>query len=884
MWKRKWLEFGTIFLLALIAAHAAISAVMHTARVHRYLSARLESAFGRPVQVGRFALRLLPSPKIEAESVTVGEDPSFGYEYFLRADRVTAGLRWTGLLRGRFELSTFSFTRPSLTLVRNDAGRWNLERWLPPARRSATANAPFVGPMPVPAIALRLKRVYFDDGRINFINHGVKLPFAFTGVGGSVEQEAPGRWKLRLDAQPWRSGTTLQAAGRLYVRGQIAGTSARLQPAEIEIHWGEASLADLFRLARGQDFGLRGTVNLDAELHSKAAAETPAGDWLFKVQARAREIHRWDLTERRDNPPINVLLDGTWNVPASSVRVQQFVIEAPRSNARGEANVSLAGEAKFEVRLNSAGIQVADALAWYRAFHPGVAEGVAADGYLTAAATVSGWPVELRNLAFSSRGSSLTLPAFEQPIRIGAAEGGRTLNRLMLEPVKLFLPGPKVALGGAQLAKAPARGQRKTLPEETNTVVFSALHDLTSGTGWLSMEGETDRAQDALAIASALGRPLEHGWELRGQAAASLRWDWGAAARSHGLNGKVDFSNSKLQVAGLNLPLDVNEAQVAWRNGERSLHLGAVDVLGASWDGELEEGQQLFAGDARGWKFRLHADRLDAAELDRWVGPRARPNWLERLLPSLLGTKPAAPQASASELIRRIGAEGELRVDDLRIEKLRLNDLRAHVALHDFQLEIHDAAARWSGGAVRGTMMAEFSPCPRYSVRATLDGIRLAELPGLHTDGERLSGFASGEIRLTADGVGRDELLRTLEGEGRVQLRNVEFRGWDMAASLADGAAHAGASRWLTGEGTFAIREQAISLDSLRLDTGQEPLVVAGKINFAGGTDLQMERKLQRESGARRTPGLDSFAGSTRVLKITGPLEVPRVSVEKRSF
>jgi len=31
-------------------------------------------------------------------------------------------------------------------------------------------------------------------------------------------------------------------------------------------------------------------------------------------------------------------------------------------------------------------------------------------------------------------------------------------------------------------------------------------------------------------------------------------------------------------------------------------------------------------------------------------------------------------------------------------------------------------------------------------------------------------------------------------------LNKVEFRGWDVNASVADGAAHAGVSRWATGD------------------------------------------------------------------------------------
>ena len=42
-------------------------------------------------------------------------------------------------------------------------------------------------------------KIDFDDGRVNFKNVDEKLPFALTGVSGSVDQVAPGRWQLRLE-------------------------------------------------------------------------------------------------------------------------------------------------------------------------------------------------------------------------------------------------------------------------------------------------------------------------------------------------------------------------------------------------------------------------------------------------------------------------------------------------------------------------------------------------------------------------------------------------------------------------------------------------------------------------------------------------------------
>ena len=91
------------------------------------------ASFGRPVDVRYFEFSLLDGARIEAHSVTVSEDPHFGNEYFLRAETLTAGLRWAALFSGRFEFGTLSLQRPSLNLARDAEGHWNIERWLPPA-------------------------------------------------------------------------------------------------------------------------------------------------------------------------------------------------------------------------------------------------------------------------------------------------------------------------------------------------------------------------------------------------------------------------------------------------------------------------------------------------------------------------------------------------------------------------------------------------------------------------------------------------------------------------------------------------------------------------------------------------------------------------------
>ena len=273
-------------------------------------------------------------------------------------------------------------------------GTWSggcLPRKQPPRRLRA-----FYGPPTAIAPVNRLLKIDFDDGRVNFKITDDKLPFAFTGVSGSVEQVATGRWQLRLEAQPWRSGVELQSAGTVRVRGDVAGTSARLQPAQIALHWQDVSLADLFRLFGGRDYGLRGVFTLDGSLKSGASdsvsssnSEALPGEWTFSAEARAAQIHRWDLIERSDNPRLRLGVKGRWNVAAGTVRAQEVIIEGPRSNLRGSANYATGPSASFGIQLDSSGIQATDLLAWYRAFHAGIDDAISAEQFFTGAMTLT---------------------------------------------------------------------------------------------------------------------------------------------------------------------------------------------------------------------------------------------------------------------------------------------------------------------------------------------------------------------------------------------------------------------------------------------------------------------------------------------------------------
>lgn len=861
---RKYGVTALVIFALLIGVQMGASFVVKSRHMRAFLLTRLESAFGRPVEASDFSIQLLPMPELEIDGVTIGEDPAFGREYFLRAERMTAGLRWAGLLRGRFEFGTMSLTRPSLILVRNAEGRWNLEGWLPPARTSVSAGSGARAARQKPAESThRLQTIEFDDGRVNFKMGDEKRPFAFIRVSGSVEQVSPGRWRLRLEAEPWRSGVPLQSTGTLQVVGDVAGTSARLQPAQIQVHWGKASLADLFRLITGNDSGVRGEFALDgkASVGTEAAPpDTGVSDWKFEVQARATQLHRWDLTERSDNPRVNVFLKGVWNRANDQARADELRVELPGSNLAGSAFLQTVAPAAWKAQFKTIAIQAGDLLAWYRAFQPDIAEQIAVKDSITGSLSVSGWPLHWDDGAIESRGGILQIPE---------------LKESHIEPFHASVRGRKFSLDalrvklGDQTAARNESTRTAIVPEDS--LEFAVNHDSLQRQGNVKLTLRLAEASRFFKLTAAFGRRLEQGWEYNGAAAGFFAWNWGGSLKNVRRNGSVEITKSRLVIVGLNDPLKIEDARLDWKDGRRTATIGKAEAFGANWSGTISEAGEAGGSPENGWRFQLHADRLDAAELDRWFGPRARPNWLQRLLPSLLGQ--SASTGKASELLRRVSAEGELAVDAVSVEKIKLVKAHATLALHNLQLEVRNAEAQWAGGNVHGQITADFSPVPHYEVIADIDRANLAQLPWPPRWAERWGGTCSGTIQLTTGGVGREELLKQLAGQGEVRLSKIELRGWDVRASTESGVARTGTSRWTSGEGKFEIGEQEVRFAAIQLEGPQARTQLSGTLGF----DMSGEVTFR--------PGTDSkhgikMAQTSRGLSLSGPLETPKAAVE----
>lgn len=873
MRKRKWLRWMAFLAVAVFAASAGASHALNTKAARRYLLPHLEASFGRSVEVGALGFSLLDGARLEAYSLTVSEDPDFGNEYFLRADRMAAGLRWPALFAGRVEFGTLYLQRPSLNLVRDAEGRWNIERWLPPAPGGAALNRSAALPVgPQRVSTMRLGRIEVEGGRINFKNGDNKTGLAVADVKGQVEQTAPGRWQLDLEARPTRAGIELQEIGTVRVRGNIAGTSARLQPAELVLTWRNVSLADALRLSRMSDYGVRGELAFDLiarvappdpGLH---AAEGPGGArWTIASVARLRGIHGWVLPERASDPSLNLAADATWRAGDRRAEIGNLVVETPSSHLQGSAVMDWRRGLEPEIHFVSSSVGLGDILAWYRAFQPGVPEGLTLEGSLGVDATLRGWPLRLEQGAVASVGGRLSGGPIPAALKIGAINASVSRGGLDFAPTEISLAPPAPSTATAALSPDDS-GDAFTI---RGNVFPNGSSIFLGGRNWsVSLEGGASRIQDWLSVSRALARPLISGWTVAGALTTKLRATRRPNSEAAVWIGAMDFRGLTASPSFLNDSLLLPRLHVELTPAQRTITVTAAEAFGAVWRGTVARKEP-----ARQWTFDVSADRLDVADLDRWLRPRARPGLLARLAGR---GAPPAETAERDATLARISASGRLRVAELVLAPLRFEQVDSQTVLSGRTLTMRNATADFFGGKASGKFDAELVADPAYHFQGRADRVDLSRLahasPSLD---KRIAGRASSSLVVAAHGLGHDNLLHSLEAEGTLDVLRPEFRELDFTGVIPTAAASSDMAlgRFTAAKGNFLVSSGAIEVPQLELLSPRWRFRAQGRVDFSRALDFRIIPILPPAAPTLASASPESFS-------LLGTVEAPRLLAE----
>jgi AsmA protein len=293
--------------------------LLNVNRLQRRIAASMSESLGRPVQLDRVSLHLLPVPGFTLENLVVSEDPAFGSEPVIRANIVELTLRPSSLWRRQVEISSIKFVEPSLNLVRNAQGEWNVQSLLMHAASVDTAPTAQSNPGPQP----RFPYIEATGARVNLKLGEEKTPFSLTEADFALWLPTPAHWRVRLVGKPTRTDTNISDPGTVRVEGSLerAATMAEV-PVDLTASWELAPLGEASKLLTGEDAGWRGNLTVEATLVGKLGAAT------LTSKVHVQELRRADFLPVQ-SMDVHTECSGTLDVTTAVVRAPECSLGTP---------------------------------------------------------------------------------------------------------------------------------------------------------------------------------------------------------------------------------------------------------------------------------------------------------------------------------------------------------------------------------------------------------------------------------------------------------------------------------------------------------------------------------------------------------------------------
>jgi AsmA family/AsmA-like C-terminal region len=802
-------------------------------RLRTRIAGSLSAAMGRPVDIAYVSLRLLPQPGFYLQNFVVHEDAAFGSEPMLRADEVVATLRISSLLRGRFEIARLTLTEPSLNLVQNGSGHWNLENLL---QRAATTP---VAPTSKRKTEGRPGFPYIeaDRSRINFKLGQEKKPYSLTNSDFSLWQDSENGWGMRLKAQPMRTDFNLSDTGLIRVEGSWRRAAPlRDTPLQFNLQWERAQLGQVSKLVYGRDQGWRGAIQI-----SVALSGTPSNLGI-EGTASAEDFRRYDLANG------NALrLAAQCRGRYSSV-TRTFPDLSCRSSVGGgfvtlDGSIGgVLGSRDYQLALMARAVPLQSLIGFAQHAKKGLATDLSANGELDAnfnlkwdGAGRGAWSGSgaARGLRLASRVAQAQLSVDTLPFRVSAA-GVLNGSGIRKHKVAATVSVPALEIGPFSLAMgqpAPA-----------------TVQGLFSSSGYrVHMEGDV-QIQRLLQLTRILGLPVAQP-AAEGIAKVSLQvaGEWSAFAGPRTW-GNAQLRAARAQIRGLNEPVEIASANLVLTPDEVTVRNFSASLAGSGWHGLLVLPRQCALPGTCPVRFDLHADTVATEQLGALLNapPRSRP-WY-RFAPSTL--QPAVPY------LRTLVASGKLSVARLDIRRLIASQVSSNVTLENGQLRFSDLTAEVLGGRHTGQWTVDFTAKPpKYAGSGVLQRVILAQLGDAMQD-SWITGTADGRYRLSASGWMIPELISSADGEMEVAVT-----GGELPHIMLAGEAGFLVARQLTGE--LRLRDSTIEIAAGKLDCRSGIFAVSGTASLGRVLNIRLSRE--------GMPGFD----------ISGTLAQPRVTQAK---
>jgi hypothetical protein len=840
-----------------VAAVAALLLILFLYRPGVYklrnrIATSIGSALGRRVALDNVRLHLLPRPGFDLEGLVIYDDPAFSEEPMMRAQDVSAAIRFRSLLRGRLEIATLSATEPSINLVRNNQGRWNLSSLL---ERNAQIPA---APTEKPASERRPAFPYLEasGARINFKLGQTKKSYALMDADVALWQAAENSWSARIKAEPVRTDFHLTDTGLLQINATWQrASSLRVTPVQLTVQWRSGQLGQITKLLSGKDRGWRGGVNFTANLSGTAEA------LRIESQTAIEDFHRYDIVGS-ENVRLATGCSGRYNAVTSTLA--GLLCESPVSGGTLRLRGTFALVAQlptYDLTLEAEKVPLTSVVRLLRQAKKQIPVDLTASGLLNAEFRAT------RNVP-EAAGHGLLQHSLQQWTGSGSAtnvqlssNGGE--DEVAFGTIPLALVAADSQGPGHPRTKEPGKDQEPAEPHLRIGPILLAMNGSApvNAGGWMSaagyrffLRGDVE-LKDLFRLEDVLGLPVARpAAEGLAKLDVSVFGPWQGFATPATV-GTAQLRNVRAEMHGLNTPIEIGSATMSLDPDAIWMQKISARTGSTHWSGEITAPRHCVAPTCV-FQFDLTADQLSTGDLAEWFTPHsAKRPWYR-----ILNSNSNAPQGPSPLLA--IQARGNLHVGRFGLKKVLATQVATQVELDRGKITLTALRAQLLQGTHQGNWTVDASTYDasthdasthpvRYHGTGTLQDISLAQVGTLMNDAW-IAGSAYGKFDLDGSGDSFHELLARCNGKLQFVMRNGSLPHIEIPGSSGPLPVHRFA-------GELRLKKGVWELSAGRLESRDGFYRVRGTASPAGGFDFVLMR------------------GDEQSWTITGTLAEPRV-------
>jgi AsmA protein len=274
------LKIVAIVVVVLVVLLAVAPFLIPVNQFRPTIEERASAALGRKVEVGNLSLSLF-SGSLEADNLSIADDPKYSKSAFLTAKSVNVGVEIMPLIFSKtLNVDEIVIDSPQVSLIRDAGGEWNYSSFGAAAGKSQAAAAPAAAPSSAPPASsssaapgeFSVKKLELKNGRIT--------------VGSTVSQKRSTYDNVSVVASdvsltsqfPITVKADLPGGGNFKVdgtAGPVNQANAQLTPLNAKLTVDNLNLASTGFV--DSSAGLGGNLDLNAAIQSQGGVATTKG-------------------------------------------------------------------------------------------------------------------------------------------------------------------------------------------------------------------------------------------------------------------------------------------------------------------------------------------------------------------------------------------------------------------------------------------------------------------------------------------------------------------------------------------------------------------------------------------------------------------------------